>query len=208
MSGGVSALPHSGQPSPERSRQASRLLPELFAEVRPDRPLTLLDVGPAMSETVRYFSQFRCRLHIKDLYGEDFVRERQEELDEAELKQAFQDQLALPRGTLIDICLFWDFLNYLTPKALRALDSALRPYLHPGSRAHGFSVLSVKTPLSNRRYGILDQERLCIRPARRRQMAYFPHKHEELDACLGSFQIARGWLLADGRLEMLLEATV
>ena len=188
--------------------QASRLLPALFEQIRPDRRVTVLDVGPAFPETVRFFSQFKSRLHICNLFEEPLVREQQEDLDEAELRQAFMDLLHLPRGSLIDICLLWDFPNYLRPPALRALGAALRPYLHPGSRGHGFSVLNVNTPLSNLRYGIARPDAMCSRPARLAQLGYYPHTHEALNQCLGVLKIERGWLLADGRLEMLLKTEV
>jgi hypothetical protein len=192
----------------EITTQSSRLLPALFSRLDPTRRITVLEVGPAVPETVRFFGQFRSRLHICDLFEEPLVREQQDELEEAEIKQAFLDLMQLPRGKLIDICLFWDFLNYLKPKTLRALNSALRPYLHPGTRGHGFSVLNVETPLSNRQYGIVQPDTLCSRPGRLAQLDYFPHSHEELNACLSAFRIGRGWLLADGRLEMQLEAQV
>ena len=153
-------------------------------------------------------SAFRSRLHIANLYEEPLLREADPDLDHAELKEAFLDLFAFPRGTLLDICLFWDFLNYLTPRMLRAFSAALKPYVHGGTRGHGFSVLNVETPLSNREYGVLSPDTLCSRPSRLAQLDYYPHPHEELNDCLTSFQIARGWLLADGRLEMLFEARV
>ena len=91
---------------------------------------------------------------------------------------------------------------------LRAFNAALKPYVHGGTRGHGFSVLNVETPLSNREYGVVNPDTLCSRPARLAQLNYYPHPHEELNACLTSFRIARGWLLADGRLEILFEAKV
>lgn len=188
--------------------QSSRLLPALFEGMRPGRRLTVLDVGPAVPETVRFFSRFRSRLHICNLYEESLVREQQQDLDDHELRQSFADLLSIPRGGLVDICLFWDFPNYLTPRSLQALGAALRPYLHPGSCGHGFSVLNVNTPLSNLEYGIAGADAICSRPSAHPQMDYFPHTHEELNASLGAFHIERGWLLADGRLEMLLRAQV
>ena len=194
-----------GTPAPQ---QSSRLLPSLFENIRPDRRLTVFDVGPAVPETVRFFSDFRCSLHICNLFEEELVRKQHHELDDAELRTAFSKLLDLPRGSLIDICLFWDFPNYLTTRCLRAFGAALAPYLHPGSRGHGYSVLNVNTPLSNLQYGIAGSDSICSRPARLDQLAYYPHTHEELNESLGAFRIERGWLLADGRLEMLLQARV
>ena len=111
-------------------------------------------------------------------------------------------------GTLIDVCLFWDFLNYLSRPALRAFSSALAPYIHAGTRAHGFSVLNVETPLRNQQYGIGDLNTLCVRQNKAAQLDYYPHSHDELNESMTCFNIGRGWLLPDGRLEILLKAAV
>ena len=187
-------------------KQQSRLFPSLFKQLDISRKLTVLEAGPAVPETIRYLGQFKSRIHIANLYEEPLVREQQNELAETEMKQTFQDLLRFPRGTLIDICLFWDFLNYLNRPALRAFSAALRPYIHAGTRAHGFSVLNVETPLRNQQYGIVQPDTLSIRPGRLAQLDYYPHSHEELSACLCCFNIGRGWLLPDGRLEILLHA--
>ncbi|NIP18382.1 MAG: hypothetical protein GWM87_09660 [Xanthomonadales bacterium] len=195
-------------PASRAVTQSSKLFPTLFDGQQESRRLSVFDAGPATAETVRFLGQFRSRLHIMDLYEEELVREQQSELEEQELKDAFRDILGFPVGTLIDVCLFWDFLNYLNRPALRAFGAALRPYLHPGTRGHGFSVLSVETPLRNQQYGIVQPDTLSIRPGRRAQLDYYPHSHEELNAAFDCFHIGRGWLLPDGRLEILLEARV
>jgi hypothetical protein len=188
--------------------QHSRLLPSLFELQEAPRQITVLEVGSAIPETIRFLGQFRTRIHVADLYGDPLVTRDQAELSESEMKEAFRDVLNFPVGTLIDICLFWDFLNYLNRTALRAFSAALGPYLHPGTRGHGFSVLSIETPLRNQQYGIVQPDTLSIRPGDRPQLDYFPHSHEELNAFFDCFRIQRGWLLPDGRLEILLDAQV
>jgi hypothetical protein len=188
--------------------QPSKLFPTLFDNVHPARRLTVFDAGPAIAETVRFLGQFKSRLHIANLYEEELVREMQQTSTEPEIRDCFRDLLGLPVGTLIDICLFWDFLNYLNRTALRAFAAALRPYVHPGTRGHGFSVLSVETPLRNQQYGIVQPDTLSIRPGRMAQPDYYPHSHEELNASFDCFNIQRGWLLPDGRLEILMKAMV
>lgn len=190
------------------TQQPSKLFPTLFDDLKDNRRVVVFDAGPAIAETVRFLGQFKSRLHIADLYEEDLVRNRQQDLTEQEMKAGFRDMLGLPVGTLLDICLFWDFLNYLNRPALRAFSAALRPYIHPGTRGHGFTVLSVETPLRNQQYGIVRPDTLSIRPSRREQLDYHPHSHEELNASFDSFNIQRGWLLPDGRLEVLLRALV
>jgi hypothetical protein len=190
------------------ARQSSRLFSSLFSNNDPSRRLNVLEVGPASSDTVSFLGQFKSCIHILDLYSETLVANQQKELTEAEMKREFQNILDFKVGTLLDVCLFWDFLNYLSPAALRAFSSALKPYVHAGTKAHGFSVLNVETPLRNQQYGIAGTDTLCVRPSRSPQLDYYPHSHDELDDSLTCFEIRRGWLLPDGRLEILLAAVV
>ena len=190
------------------SYQSSRLFPSLFQRLDPQRKLTIFEAGPATPETIQFLGQFKSRIHVTNLYSEALVREQQEELTEKEMKLEFQNLLNFKVGTLIDVCLFWDFLNYLNRPALRAFSSALRPYIHKGTRAHGFTVLNIETPLRNQQYGIGNPDTLCVRPGSESQLDYYPHSHEELNASFNCFEIGRGWLLPDGRLEILLNALV
>jgi len=189
-------------------RQTSRLFSTLFQGADPKHRLTVLDTGAAMPETIAFLGRFKCSIHVCDLFSEPLVREMQQDLSEREMKKEFQDLLRFGIGTLLDICLFWDFLNYLSRPALRAFSAALKPYVHPGTRAHGFSVLNVETPLRNQRYAIGDENTLCVRPAKAPQPDYYPHSHDELNQSLSCFNVSRGWLLPDGRLEILLKAVV
>lgn len=187
--------------------QSSRLLPALFDRLRVKR-VRVFEAGPVSPETISFIGQVPSRIHVCDLYSAPLVRTLQTELSEKEMKRGFQELLEFKVGTMIDVCLFWDFLNYLNRPALRAFSAALKPYIHPGTRAHGFTVLNVETPLRNQQYGIVDHRTISVRPAQAPQLDYYPHSHEELNHCLSCFEVGRGWLLPDGRLEILLNATV
>ena len=189
-------------------QQSSRLFPSLFEGIDPMHRLSVFEAGPATPETIHFLGQFKSRIHIADLYSESLVRTQQKDLCEDEMKQEFHDILGFKVGTLIDVCLFWDFLNYLSRPALRAFSAALSPYVHAGTRAHGFSVLNVETPLRNQQYGIVSADTLSIRQSAAAQLNYYPHSHEELNTSMSCFEIRRGWLLPDGRLEILLSAVV
>jgi len=190
---------------PVSSSQPSKLLPGMFRMVDINHRLTVLEIGPALHETVEFFSQFKCRLHFADLFHEAFVREQQAKLSEKELRHAFEEQFRFPPDTKIDICLFWDFLCYLDDPALKAFNAALRPWLHPGTRAHGFGVHHLAIRLENIQYGVLDKETLSIRPRRSEQLPYYPHSQIEMHEMLNCFDFERGLLLPEGKLEMLLK---
>ncbi|NNJ65684.1 MAG: hypothetical protein HKP16_08965, partial [Xanthomonadales bacterium] len=147
---------------PVVSRLQSKLFASLFQMLDVNRRLTVLEIGTALPETVDFFAQFKCRLHFVDLYDEPIVG-NQADLSETELRHGFEEQLRFAPGTKIDFCLFWDFLCYLDDPALRAFNSALRPWLHSGTRAHGFGVHHLAVRPDNVRYGIEDRDTLCLR---------------------------------------------
>jgi hypothetical protein len=200
------------QPTPDRprvgpviSRQQSKLFASLFQMLDVNRRLTVLEVGTALPETVDFFAQFKCRLHFVDLFNEPFVR-NQADLSETELRHGFEEQLRFSPGTRIDFCLFWDFLCYLDDPALRAFNSALRPWLYSGTRAHGFGVHHLAVRPDNTRYGVEDRGTLCLRKRLGDQMRSHPHSQIEMHEMLNGFTFERGLLLPDGKLEMLLKA--
>jgi hypothetical protein len=196
------ALPRTG---PVVSRQQSKLFPALFKMMDVNRRLTVLEIGPALTETIDFFSEFKCRLHFVDLFHEAFVREQQARLSEKELRHAFEEQFRFPADTRIDLCLFWDFLCYLDDPALRAFNSALRPWVHSGTKVHGFGVHHLAIHLENIQYGVINKDTLSIRERRSAQMSYYPHSQIEMHEMMNCFDFERGLLLPDGKLEMLLK---
>jgi len=196
------------QAGPVSSQQQSKLFPSLFRMLDVNHRLTVLEIGPALPETVDFFSRYKCRLHFVDLFHEPFVREQQSNLSEKELRHAFEEQFRFPAGTKFDLCLFWDFLSYLDDNALRAFNSAIRPFVHPGSKAHGYGVHHLAIKLENIQYGVIGNDRLSIRQRRSRQMPVHPHSQIEMHEMLNCFDFERGLLLPDGKLEMLLKPRV
>jgi hypothetical protein len=187
-------------------RQPSKLLAGLFQRVSADKRLVVLEIGSALPETVDFFADYRCRLHFVDLYNASFLREDRDTLDDEALLRSFEERLAFPEGSRIDICLLWDFLTFLDDRALRAFNDALKPWLHPGSMAHGFGVHHLAIRLENVQYGIVDTQTLSVRRRQTEPMAYHPHSQIEMADLFNGFAFERGLLLPNGKLEMLLKA--
>lgn len=184
--------------------QASKLLPSLFRHLDSEQLVTVFHVGPAMPETVDFFSGLRCKLHFIDLFAElPFV---DSEDNPRSLERQFAALLRLPPDTRFDICLFWDLFNYLDGEAVRALLRVLRPYLTQHSLAHAFSVHNLKMPESRHIYGIQQFDALSYRPRADARPGYAPHSQRELTALLDCFRVERSVLLSDSRLELLLQA--
>jgi hypothetical protein len=186
--------------------QPSQLLSSLFAPFDLDRRLTVLHIGPALPETVEFFSRFRCKLFFVDLFSE-LPLEADEETG-LPLEQQIADLLALPPETRFDICLFWDVFNFLDSRAVSALMGALRPHLHSESLAHGFAVYNLKSPQGGKFYGIRECNALNVRNRPSMLPGYAPHPQSKLKTLLNCFNFHRSVLLADGRLELLLRANL
>lgn len=187
-------------------RQQSLLFPSLFAQLNRNRKLQILDIGPAMPETLQFFSPFRCRLHFAGMYAEPLVLDGGQDLSHQERVEAFTQCLAIPDETRFDLVLLWDFPNYLDDSDLIAFSESLSPYLHDRSRGHAFAVRTAETRMDCRWYGIDQPHLFTLRAPWSRQARIFPHSQAILINLLTSFSIDRGMLLPDGRLEVALKA--
>lgn len=179
-----------------------QLLPLVFEGLDANRSLTVLDVGAGVPESVQFFSKYRCQLHFVDLYGETgftaAMRSRRRPRE-----TLFGRFLDFPRGTSFDICLFWDFLNYLTNPLLRDFAQTLREYVHDDTRAHAFVAFSNALPFGGLRFGLQEADRLTTHP---HPMAV-PHAHtrKHIADALWPFSVARAALLEQNRQELLLQ---
>lgn len=188
--------------------QQTLLFPTLVKRIDPHRRLSVLEIGPALPETISYFSQFKCRLHFAAMYSDPVLQMQMKEASEAELADHLKKSFGFPKGTRFDLCLFWDFLNYLDDRALRAFNTAISPYLHSTTRAHAFTVRTLDTSFANQQYGIDEAHMFSVRPRSEKQQRTFPHTQAILVNLMSSFDVDQGMLLPDGRLEVLMTACV
>ncbi len=188
--------------------QQTLLFPSLLRQVDPYRRLSVLEIGPALPETIEYFSQFKCRLHFAAMYTDPILQMQTGDHTEAEMVAHLKRSFGFRKGTRFDLCLFWDFLNYLNDRALRAFTEALRPHLYKGTRAHAFTVRTLDTSIANQQYGIQQGHIFSIRPRSGVQPRAYPHTQAILVNLLTDFDIDQGMLLPDGRLEVLLSASL
>lgn len=186
--------------------QQTLLFPSLVKRIDPHRRLSVLEIGPALPETISFFSQFKCRMQFAAMYTDPILQMQLEDVSQADLVAHMRDSFCFKQGTRFDLCLFWDYLNYLDDKALRAFNTAISPYLHKTTRAHAFTVRTLDTSFANQQYGIEQAHMFSIRPRPNTQVRTFPHTQAILVNLLSSFDIDQGMLLPDGRLEVLMTA--
>jgi hypothetical protein len=193
---------------PSLKRQQSLLFPALFSQLDKGGHFTVLDIGPAMPETIQFFSPFRCRLHCAGMYSEPLVRNGGGQLSAEERVRAFTECLAIPADTRFDLCLLWDFPNYLEDADLQAFSAALTPHLHKRTAGHAFAVRSTGTRIDHRWYGIDQPHLFTLRAPWEPHSRINPHSQAILINLLTCFNIDRGMLLPDGRLEVALKSNL
>lgn len=190
-------------PDAVAQRQVSMLLPSLFEGLDDSSRLTVLNFGPPCQHTLDFFSDYKCRLYFTDLADEALIDDDGEPLTGAALTARLSSILALPDSARIDLCLFWDVLNYLDAKQLKALFETLAPNLHGLTRAHGFGVRSANMRLEPLRYGIQDEQTLSLQTRPDGHPPAFAHTQASLKRLLSGMDIGKVLLMPDGRLEML-----
>ena len=186
------------------STQASQILPNLFRDVDESQRLRVLHLGPACQDTIDFFSDFRCRLRVIDLFADLPIPPVEE--TENGLEAHFRQLLQLDAQERFHLCLFWDLFNYLDAPALAALLSVLAPNLADGCLGHGFSVHNPRTPENQFIYGIRDNQTISLRPRPNATPGYAPHSQNRLTELLQGLKIERSVLLSDRRLGLLMRS--
>ena len=166
------------------------------------RQLNVLDIGPAMPETVELLHAGGCRLSIADLF-ETGIIEQQRHLDQDSLASCFEEALWMVDGPL-HVCLLWDFLNYLSPTALSAFNQALKPWITRHTRAHAFCAAKRSAPLMQHRYGVIGRGQILQARAPEQPQASAPAPWRHVVRQLNLFEAVRGTLRTGGVVELIL----
>ena len=188
--------PVAARPS-ERPREiACPLLPLMFRPLERPGPLTVLDVAAGSAGRVRFLGRLQCRVFYADLYddlgnGEPGIGPAGE----------FFERIGSVR---FDVCLFWDFLNYLSAADLREFGRLLRGHLHPHTHAHAFGVFTTVSHLNGLRFDLHDEGRLRV--VEDCGPTPFRHTNKSMGRVLWPLSVSRATLLEDNRQEMLLTA--
>ena len=182
----------------------SCLLPDLFKRLDGNNRLVVLDMGYAISSTVRYFSQYRCQLNFIDLYSEDCIALPNSDLNHQQKVDSLRYLLNLGPSTKIDICLFWDVFSYLDDSFVRALIEALEPNISETSGALIINPRDSRRHLPFYRYGISDESHFTQTENSGIQPAIFPRSQRDLNNLIDYFAIDRGRLMSESRAEYLL----
>ncbi len=187
-----------GIPPPQSwSLETTRLLPQVFKGIDFSQRLYVLDVGSAQQKSIKFFSRFRCRLYVADLFDPSVPGRNVDSLSTF---------LEYAKNVYFDVCLLWDYLNYLDDAALEEFFSALRKHIHPNTRVFATGPYSPDYPLTAHKYAIIDFDRLAIR----RVATWLPHPRSQAEVlkAMPLFKVHSAALRRDNRLELLLRSSL
>jgi hypothetical protein len=177
-----------------------RLLEQQSAE----RRAVVLDLGPARTETVALFSQFRCRLEFADL-GDSYEQLNAEAGPPP--RELIESLLPRRRQEPADIVLCWDLLNYLQQPALKACMARVAARSRPGTLVHALIAYSApRMPARPDRYAPTADGQLLIRHTTGTECAAPRYTPEDLRHCLPDYRVESAMLLKNGMQEFLLRS--
>lgn len=175
------------------SCEHTRILPEAFDGLDTGTTLNILDVGPAEPRSIDFFSRFRCRLYVANLFNPASPAHGLESVP------AFFDTVD---GARFDVCFLWDYINYPDDDAFAEFISVLNGHVHEKTRLYAIGAYSAELPLKAYRYAIADVDKVAIRPAG--GVVPRPRSRNNVAKAMRRCVVHRAALRRDNRLELLL----
>ena len=182
----------------------SALASNLIDDINTEERLIVLDMGRAVSSTIKYFSQYKCRLNFIDLYSEDFVLDPDEEMSHLQMVNMMCGAIKLQQSVKVDICLFWDIFSYLSDPLVKALIESLEEHIDSSTRSLIINPRDSRTILPFYYYGISGPTLLTQSQRRGVQPSIYPRSQRALNDLIDYFVVDRGRLMSEGRAEYLL----
>jgi hypothetical protein len=180
-------------------------LSALLDAMEDDRTYSILDLGPALEENVRFWSQFSCTLHIHDFYRSyrdwKATAKPDEECDEA----AFSRMLPFSDETVFDIILVWDLLNYFDLQELAVLIQKLSRWCRPGTWLFALISILPDIPSSPMIFRILNREQMIHEIPTQETRPSLRHQPRDIVKLMEQFTVSCSFLLRHGIQEYVFE---
>lgn len=181
---------------PESEVHRSLAFPALLSGLERGRKVTVLDLGPALEENVRFFAGRSCTLYIEDLRRAILGSLGGRALDPGQV-------LADAGEVRFDAVIAWDLFDYLDDATTAAVVATVRERCRPGALLFALAGYLAQIPDRPHRFKVLDAETLLYgerspyhRPSPRRNA-------REMDRLLQGFSMETSYLLRHGWQEFL-----
>ncbi len=183
------------------SSHPTRLMDWLFEPFSKGKKANVLHLGNPLPETVNTFTNYRCKIHVADIFSK--ISSLPSSSDKVNLSSVFfEDALEVTSSSHFNLCLFWDFLNFLDESLIQSFATFLEPYLEKDCRAHAFAVHNVKSIPSQYVYGISDLKNITARSRQQHIEAPIPPTLKNLQENLHCFKFDKSIMLTDNRIEI------
>ena len=192
----------------EQSETESNIHPSLgfntlYHQFRGTRKYRILDLGPAVGENIEFFSQFRCRIYIEDLYRTLNSFEYLAPDDGFSYAAVFEYLMPYLKNTRFDFILAWDIINYLEREELRHLIVHLSQFSRKGTVLFGLISTLKHMPETPYRFRIVDSENLLYFRNSRILKPCPRYEPSDLAELMPNFRICNSFLLRNGFKEYL-----
>ncbi|MGH8223342.1 MAG: hypothetical protein ACREQZ_10250 [Woeseiaceae bacterium] len=165
----------------------------------------VLDLGAASTPMLSLLGRCRCCVEIADLASDGGIDRMNAEAPGEALVATAESLLPAHRAEdAVGFVFCWDVLNYLKPRAMTALMSAIAARARAGALAHALIVYSERSmPDRPGRFVPTEDLKLVNRAASVAEIAAPRYSPVDLDRIMGRFAIEHARLLANGMQEFL-----
>lgn len=176
----------------------SGILPMVYQTVRERPGCNLVDLGASSTDTCMYFSQAGARVYL------DTSRKnlRSEVVLNSELGPDDVEEVFAYCPDAIDVLLFWNILDYLSPEFIGDLMRRIRTVMRPGGVLYAMVAQQFYVPNHPASIDVVEENRLHFRhgPLDRQGPHYAPKQLEQL---MPGFRIEKLYLMQNGVQEHL-----
>jgi hypothetical protein len=175
----------------------------LFSQLQGNDKYQILDMGAVSRANIDFFSQFRCKIFVEDLYGtmrSELGERNRNTVEDFNIIDCLQEY---PADTKFDYILFWDLFDYMEQDDLKNVIEHLRAYCKPKTMLFFITSCMDKIPQHPARFSIIDKQHLDYvndSPTTRNSPGY---KQSIYKSLLPGFTLYRGFRMSSGMEENL-----
>jgi hypothetical protein len=183
--------------------------PLLFGALQaldPESRVEILELSPASTQFLDYFSQFHCKLYLPGCREQLLTLRSDDGETEQPLSSAFSSSIALPEDETcsLDLVLLWDLPNYLDKQVLSALIYYLAPHVSKKTVLHTYIHTRQTMPAYPGDYRLTPENNVQVDMPAAWNAASPMYYQELLHKVFAPFRVDRGMLLANGLQEYIL----
>ena len=177
----------------------SFVLPGLLDLVRRPPKKTILDLGPALGENVRWMQG--SKLYIANFFETLTESGAASRLDAKAFRANCERLLQFPEDVRFDLVLVWDLFNYLSLPEVEVLAQRLVAVSREGTRI--MALVSIQKTIPDRpfRFMIRNEDSLRYEVLTSAQRDCPRHTEAEILKRMAGFRVERGMLLRNGMRE-------